>query len=130
MKSRCKKIEVFCDYLADGLWCDGAAIDIEELSEKFNLPSKETKYLKSLIDKWQAMYEEFDFWNSEESYPDRYAKIHSSDEFREFSRLGTIITNMIRDVLPKEIPVIYFDELTCKRFLVSDKHEYILMENQ
>jgi len=118
---KCHDITIMADYCADGLWRNGAAIDTDILKEEFNIPDNIADHLEKKIAKWQEMYEQFDFWsekaNSEETY--------KTDEFREFERLGTEIAKEVRKILPEDIPVIYFDEITGKRYIVQSNGEFI-----
>jgi len=123
---KCHNITIMCDYCADGLWRNGAAIDIDMLQEEFNLSDKDTERLREKIDSWQEMYEQFDFWSAEVNPKETY----KTDEFREFERLGTEIAKEVREVLPEDTPVIYFDEMSAKRYIVQPDGEFIYQKEE
>jgi hypothetical protein len=105
-KDEVKEITVMCDYCADGLWENGAAINVEILAEDLGLNYEDLLDLESDIDDWQAMYEDFDFW-SDRASPE---KTYSTPEFKRFLELGEKIAYEVRKIVPEEIPVIYFKE--------------------
>ncbi len=120
-----KCITVMCDYCADGLWEDGAAIDADILAEDFEIPKEIMEPIAKRLSDWQAMYENFDFWSAEADYE----KIRSTPEFREFTKLGTELAREIRDILPDNIDVIYYDESQPARFYVQKNGEFVLKES-
>jgi quinol monooxygenase YgiN len=95
-----------CDYCADGLWENGAAINVEILAEDLNLKYEELIDLESDIEDWQNIYEGFDFWSDRADA----AKTYETPEFKKFLELGERIAFDVRKIVPDNIDVIYYKE--------------------
>ena len=103
-------IKVMCDYCADGLWLNGAAVSAEIIPELEELeylsipPAPESLIHK--ISEWQELYEGFEFYDFR--VDDK--EIVSRPEYKKFLEMGPIITKEVRQWLPPEIEVVYFNE--------------------
>jgi hypothetical protein len=118
-------VTVMCDYCADGLWEDGKATDLQLLAKELNLDYTKLGDLNKEIDAWQAIYEEFDFW-SDKSDPE---KIYNSKEFLKFLELGEKIAFQVREIIPKDIKVIYYKEGPVNaRYFVNEDGTMLLKE--
>ena len=106
-----KKLTIMSDYSAWGLWENNQAIDYDYLIQK-GFPNNYKLKLK-LID-WQNMYEDFNFYTSEEITQ----KTYKTKEFKEFMKIGQEIFEEIGQIVKKyNLPfeVEYFNEETSER---------------
>jgi hypothetical protein len=110
-------ITLMCDYCAFGLWWNGAAIDSDYLIENLNLSKNKMKPIAKKIEKWQDMYENFNFYESKEVSK----KVHRSKDFLKFERLGYEIAFELVKILPKKVEFEFFDERTSKRYIIKEK---------
>jgi len=121
-----EEITVMCDYAADGIWVNGAASEMGLIAEDFNMEyDDKLKKLQEKLDKWQDMYEEFDFWSDKADAEKTYA----TPEFKEFLKLGEELAYEVREIIPKDIPVIYFKEgKPNARYIVNSDRTMTLKE--
>ena len=113
-----KRLTVMCDYTADCLWVDGAAVDWNYLIDEYNFP-KDFKIIGIEVDRWQKMYENFNFWDPDKN-PDQ---IYTTKEYHLFEELGyKIFRAVVKFVEIYNLPfeVEYFDEKTSKRFSLEN----------
>ena len=104
--------------MAAGLWENGYAVDYEYLITK-SFP--EDKKLRKQLEKWQDIYEDFNFYTSKEITK----KEQKSKKFKKFMKLGEKIFRKI-DMYNRELKlgynVEYFNEKNYNRYrLKNDK---------
>lgn len=104
-------ITIMCDYTADGLWFNGAAIDASCLIKDFGFKETDLEEIRDLIDKWQQMYETFDFYSPKADAEKTYA----SNDFLLFQKLGEYIFALMKDIPQDDYIIEYFDEKTKER---------------
>jgi hypothetical protein len=126
MNAKIKEITVMCDYCADGLWVEGAASDLESILKELEIPfDAKAESLSDSLKKWQETYENFDFWSPMANY----SEVYSSDEFKDFLNEGEEIAYKVREIIPKEISIIYFKENNPQaRYLVNEDKTMTLKE--
>jgi hypothetical protein len=109
-----KEVSVFCDYAADGLWVNGIAADLNDLLLDLDVFIDDFDELNQALNKWQTLYESFELFR-----PDRdLEKIKTSDDYKTFEKLGVKIVKRIREIVPDDIPVYYWDEIRFYKFEV------------
>ena len=126
MNTKIKEITVMCDYCADGLWVEGAASDLKSIMKDLEIPfDTKAKSLSDSLKKWQETYENFNFWSPIVNYDE----IYSSEEFKEFLIEGEEIAYKVREIIPKEISIIYFKESNPQaRYWVNEDKTMTLKE--
>ncbi len=113
-KEKEKVISIFCDYCADGLWLNGAAIDATYLEDDLNWDKEFVARITPMLDKWQEMYEGFNFYSSLKMSQ----IIYKSPKFKEFEKLGLEIYEEMKayEQDPNNYHIIeYLDEKTGER---------------
>ena len=112
MTHEIKEVNVFCDYSADGLWIDGAYSNLEDLLDELNITIPDFKELNEKINKWQEQYEQFEFYLPEYNIKD-------TKEYKEFDKTGREIALRIRQIVPDNIKVTYWDEANLKKYSIT-----------
>ena len=113
-QNQIKEVSVFCDYTADGLWINGIAADLNDLLLDLDVFIDDFDELNQALNKWQTLYESFELFR-----PDRdLEKIKASDDYKTFEKLGVKIAKRIREIVPDDIPVYYWDEIRFYKFEV------------
>ena len=121
MQNEIKAIGVFCDYTADGLWINGFATDLENLLKELNITIPDFKELNEKINKWQLMFEKFNFYLPESNIE----AIRESKEYQEFQKLGEEIARRIREIVPDNILVYYWDEAYDRKYAILPEGDFI-----
>lgn len=117
-----KRLTLMCDYSADGLWKDGAAVSWEDIVQDNELTGDvalEFEEIGRQIDNWQSQYEAFNLYES----TDESEGVYGTEDFKKFMKLGEELFFKLDAFIKKyKLPYIveYFEEITSKRYIIVD----------